>query len=350
MNKINIILKARNWQYYLTRPFNLFGASLWHTWYESEEWKRVLGARFPDVLFLEEKKDVARCYRPKEQVEAYNKCAKEIYTNTKKIRTLLEKAEQLNKQAERILAKKETLTLQEAVQFLIILSLHATALPYRAGEFLNEIKDKEVIKKTEQLRAISYYPRIIEEIIIPLAQKEAKKAGVNENAVNYLTYKEILAKEWQKYNERKNQEGNYVYAVIDEKEYISFRTDAEKIIEMLEPITKEQEIKGRCAYPGIVKGRVRIVNDRTIKGVIFNKGEILVSVSTSPIYMPFIEKATAIITDEGGLVCHAAILSRELKIPCVIGTKNATRMLKDGDLVEVDAEKGIVKKILSKIP
>ena len=48
-------------------------------------------------------------------------------------------------------------------------------------------------------------------------------------------------------------------------------------------------------------------------------------------------------TDEGGITCHAAIISREMKIPCVIGTKVATRILKDGDLVEVDAEKGIVK-------
>ena len=57
------------------------------------------------------------------------------------------------------------------------------------------------------------------------------------------------------------------------------------------------------------------------------------------------KKAKAVITNEGGLTCHAAILSRELKIPCIIGTKNATKVLKDGDIVEVDAGKGIVKKI-----
>lgn len=348
MNEIDKILKARNWQHYLTRPFNIFGASLWHGWYESEEWKKVLGARFPDVLFLEEKKDVARCYRPKEQVEVYNKCAKEIYTNTKRIRALLERAEILNKQAERILTKKEKVAnIEEAMQFLITLSLHATALPYRAGEFLNEIKDKGVIKKTEELRAISYYPRIIEEIIIPLARQEAKKAGVKEyeKAVDYLTYKEIKAKEWGKYEERKDQKGNYVYAAIDGKEYIHFTNDVEKIIEELEPIAKETQIKGRCAYPGKVRGKVRIVNERSIAGVKFDKGDILVSVSTSPIYMPLIEKAAALITDEGGLVCHAAILSRELKIPCIIGTKTATRVLKDGDIIEVDAEKGTVKKL-----
>lgn len=55
------------------------------------------------------------------------------------------------------------------------------------------------------------------------------------------------------------------------------------------------------------------------------------------------KKAAAIITDEGGITCHAAIISREFKIPCIIGTKKATKVLKDGDMVEVDAEKGIVR-------
>jgi pyruvate,water dikinase len=64
---------------------------------------------------------------------------------------------------------------------------------------------------------------------------------------------------------------------------------------------------------------------------------------TRPEYVPLMKKAAGIITDEGGITCHAAIVSRELKIPCVIGTKIATKVLKDGDMVEVDADKGIVK-------
>ncbi|GAG22226.1 unnamed protein product, partial [marine sediment metagenome] len=51
------------------------------------------------------------------------------------------------------------------------------------------------------------------------------------------------------------------------------------------------------------------------------------------------------ITDGGGTLCHAAIVAREMKIPCIVGTKIATRVLKDGDLVEVDADKGIVRKL-----
>ena len=66
---------------------------------------------------------------------------------------------------------------------------------------------------------------------------------------------------------------------------------------------------------------------------------------TRPDFMPLMRKAKAVITDEGGITCHAAIVSRELGIPCIIGTKIATKVLKDGDMVEVDANKGIVRKI-----
>ena len=70
---------------------------------------------------------------------------------------------------------------------------------------------------------------------------------------------------------------------------------------------------------------------------------VLVTTMTNPAYVPIMEKSIAIITDEGGLLCHAAIVSRELNKPCIIGTKIATQVFKDGDLVEVDAESGVVK-------
>ncbi|MBI3573706.1 hypothetical protein HY090_01510 [Candidatus Kaiserbacteria bacterium] len=74
----------------------------------------------------------------------------------------------------------------------------------------------------------------------------------------------------------------------------------------------------------------------------FKKGDILCAPMTSPEYIFAMKKAAAIVTDEGGLTSHAAIVSRELGIPCIVGTKIATKVLKNGDLVEVDAEKGVV--------
>ena len=74
-------------------------------------------------------------------------------------------------------------------------------------------------------------------------------------------------------------------------------------------------------------------------------GTVLVVHTTTADLMPAVVKATAIVTDMGGISSHGAIVSRELGIPCIIGTKIATKVLKDGDMVEVDADKGIVRRI-----
>jgi pyruvate,water dikinase len=66
---------------------------------------------------------------------------------------------------------------------------------------------------------------------------------------------------------------------------------------------------------------------------------------TRPDYVPAMKKAAAIVTNEGGITCHAAIVSRELGIPCIIGTKIATEVFKDGDVVEVNANHGWVRRI-----
>ena len=92
----------------------------------------------------------------------------------------------------------------------------------------------------------------------------------------------------------------------------------------------------------IIKGVVRIVRGRKELSKI-KKGDIIVSPMTTPEYTSILKKVKAIITNEGGITCHAAVTSREFGIPTVVGTKIATKVLKDGDLVEVDAEKGIVR-------
>ncbi|MFH1584183.1 MAG: PEP-utilizing enzyme, partial [Actinomycetota bacterium] len=107
---------------------------------------------------------------------------------------------------------------------------------------------------------------------------------------------------------------------------------------------KEDQIKGQTAYPGKVRGKVKVVLRYGDIGEV-EKGDILVSPMTMPKYLPAMKKAGAIVTDEGGITCHAAIVSREMKKPAIVGTKIASQILKDGDEVEVDAEKGIVKII-----
>ena len=77
----------------------------------------------------------------------------------------------------------------------------------------------------------------------------------------------------------------------------------------------------------------------------FHDGEILVTSMTSPEYVFAMKKARAIITDTGGLTSHAAVTSRELGKPCIVGTKIATKVLRDGDMVAIDISRGVVKKL-----
>jgi phosphoenolpyruvate synthase/pyruvate phosphate dikinase len=137
-----------------------------------------------------------------------------------------------------------------------------------------------------------------------------------------------------------------VYYAEKDKDMVITGQTAKRIADeiMKEDIGKVSEIKGQVACLGKAKGHVKIIirPDDMAK---MKKGDILVSIATDPDIVPAMKKAAAIVTEQGGVTSHAAIVSRELGTPCVIGTKIATRVFHDGDTVEVDAEKGIVKRI-----
>ena len=103
-----------------------------------------------------------------------------------------------------------------------------------------------------------------------------------------------------------------------------------------------RELKGFTASRGKVSGRVKIIESVEEMNKV-EEGDVLVAVMTRPDYLPAMQKAVAFVTDEGGITCHAAIVAREMKKPCIIGTKIATKTFKDEDLVEVDADNGIVR-------
>jgi phosphoenolpyruvate synthase/pyruvate phosphate dikinase len=146
--------------------------------------------------------------------------------------------------------------------------------------------------------------------------------------------------------------------------YLNLRNENREVIDDLAKITKIQkyflkldkeskkqknnnEITGQVAYSSskTLRGRVIVIKD---KSELKNKNyliddKVLVAIQTTPHYIPYVRNAKAIITDEGGLTCHAAIIAREFKIPCIVGTKTATQILKDNDSVEIDTNKGAVK-------
>lgn len=116
---------------------------------------------------------------------------------------------------------------------------------------------------------------------------------------------------------------------------------------VIEPLRSRRvaEVRGISANHGLVRGRVLRAMSAKEANPLIKKGDILVASMTTVDYVPAMHKAAAIVTDDGGLNCHAAIVSRELGVPCVVGTKVATQIFKTGDRVEVDATRGIVKKL-----
>ncbi len=100
-------------------------------------------------------------------------------------------------------------------------------------------------------------------------------------------------------------------------------------------------VQGLGASPGVVSGRVRVLRSAH-ESAGFADGEVLVAAMTSPDWAPVMRRAGAVVTDGGGITCHAAILSRELGVPCIVGTGEATTKLHDGMVVTVDAERGLV--------
>jgi pyruvate,water dikinase len=129
------------------------------------------------------------------------------------------------------------------------------------------------------------------------------------------------------------------YRIHYGEEAISLRKEFE---EELASQNTAQVIYGQVASQGYARCIARVILDQS-QFDRFNEGEILVTGMTRPEFVPLMKKAAAIVTNEGGVTCHAAIVSRELGKPCIIGTKNATSLIPDGATIEVRANHGTVR-------
>ena len=195
-------------------------------------------------------------------------------------------------------------------------------------------------------------------LVNKIVQNAARVFKIDESIFFYQTNNEVLqslknssvASEVLSEADRRKQ--SYLYLIEDNKRNLYSALEADNIFNSLMPVqnfSAVKELRGQGAYRGQLKGVVRVFTFTGESPELqqqmhdFKDGEVLVASQTSPILMPAILKAAAIITDEGGITAHAAIVARELKKPCIVGTKIATKALKTGDVVEIDANKGVVK-------
>ncbi|MFB6226183.1 MAG: PEP-utilizing enzyme [Candidatus Paceibacteria bacterium] len=177
-----------------------------------------------------------------------------------------------------------------------------------------------------------------------------ERTDINYEYLAYLKHKEVRSllegNIDLKLLKRRLKKGFFVVVTKKETKYLS----GERAIELknsFNNLLKEQQgdtINGTPACSGNASGRVRVVMSQDQFND-FKEGEILVTGMTRPEFVPIMKKSAAIVTDEGGITSHAAIVSREINTPCIIGTQNATEVLEDGGKVKVNANEGIVKKI-----
>jgi len=235
----------------------------------------------------------------------------------------------------------------------------------KASLALHQKKTVELLRGIKADKNIKYLVEVAKELVYfrtyrtdylnwiffnvrPLFVALAKMRGCEyEDIIHYLI-EEIFANKKVSPAEIVRRKAGFALMLLRPYE-LMFSSDPKKIKLWKDKYTEKiegekKEIKGATAFKGVVKGVVRVVKNREDMSK-FKSGEILVTSMTTPNMIQIMQKAVAFVTDEGGITCHAAIVARELKKPCVIGTKIATQVLKDGDMIEIDANHGIIKII-----
>ncbi len=233
--------------------------------------------------------------------------------------------------------------LKEFIEFLRRGSELFVVMYYSA---INDKMPEEIYKRANKMRVEDVFydecEKIIKRSIVKLfPHTKDCELVVTINDLDSIPIRDILEKRM----ENSVFIPGVVFEIINLKDYLKEHSDYVFLFDKISKETQEKGIiRGSIAFKGYAKGIVRILK-RKIQVSELKEGEIIVSPMTTPDFIPAMEKAAAFITDEGGTLCHAAIVARELEKPCIIGTKVASQVLKNGDLVEVDANKGIVRKL-----
>lgn len=240
--------------------------------------------------------------------------------------------------------KQELITLQSKIKLLLeqkkaIYDKHSIPEPVKKYIHLIVTLSKwRDIRKSSTILCNYYLKQLVKEV--------ARRRNIDYKYFENLTYHEFIthALTMSKKELLAIKSEGFVFYEHGFEPFVAYNEEAKQLQALYERIidTGIKEVKGLCACKGKVSGIVKVIN----KIEDFHKmeqGNILVSCNTRPEFVSIMKKAAAIVTDEGGITSHAAVVSRELNVPCIIGTKRGTDLLKDGMHVEVDATNGTVK-------
>ncbi len=234
-----------------------------------------------------------------------------------------EHLEQIRKEREEIIEK---LSLSDFIKNLL-----------EIARLFSKWKD---VRKSGVYIGMYYYDLFLEEV--------AKRTSYTKEDLTFTVFDEIediLLNKKDMKDEIKKRKDKCFYVLSTEGYFIVSGKDADKYFAYLKNQDNQNviELRGVVASPGYSRGRVNIIR-KTHEMKDFKSGEILVTNQTTPEFVPIMKKAAAIITEQGGITSHAAIVSRELGVPCVIGVKNVCSILMQQEVVEVDANNGIIRR------
>jgi phosphohistidine swiveling domain-containing protein len=345
--KFNIKDLKGDWEKFWAFKFSLLGASMLGSYYPKMMGDQM-GKCFKNVILIS-KKGHTSCYIVQKERKVYGEYQINKYVKDGNIsefcKFMKEKTDNLFSLLKNL--KQKQITNQEFKNFIDTIREYTGfyAVPRQVIDFIDPSMVRKIFEDLKELRLyVEPAFGLIEEVI----QKFAKQISSDPGLVSCLIIKELeeYLKTGKLPEERILKKRFNECAVVFNKSKYFCTTDA-KIISELDQIhikKSEEEVKGNVAFKGKARGIARIVFD-PFNANNFNKGEVLITGMTRPDFLPLMEKASAIVTDIGGLLCHAAIVARELGKPCIIGTVKASKTFKDGDYVEVDADKGVIKRI-----
>lgn len=344
------IVQKYDWDLYLSRPYSFLMSTWWHEVYSSKLIKNLINASAAKSLLISGKGVVTKYVSKHEWERVEKNFTTLIADNPQIFLSWLIRAEKLFLKVDKLVKAKKRLSTKQALKMLNLVTIYGTFVPLFGGRWLKENNPmyERLQKKIVALRTKSYYPIVYAKLFMPSLKELFKKNNILIAYIEYATLREILSGNFSSIKERKKQlktGKEFVFFSDGRNEQVFIVNASENVFDHA-PQRNGNSIKGQSGYKGKVKGKVVILNSLKLPAIKnFKQGNILVAVSTNPSLLPIIHKAAAIVTDEGGITSHAAIIARELKKPCIIGTNNATKTFKDGDIVEVDATKGVIRKV-----
>lgn len=346
-------MKKIHWHKVATREFSF----LWGSYTESayKIMKKLTGTEVRYNLYYTKKREFT-VYRDKKDVERSYKLINDLaQKNPERIIGFMDKLEelvdenyklysQIKKEKNKAELKKLLIKLDKLFLHLVVYYLYIVFLGYgghvpASKNFLEKHK-----ARFEKLRMLTVdmdmhreFPRLFAKFDIRFAKY-----------ILYMTRQEILKNlkgqkvDWAKIKKRQKE------TLLITKNNISAEYPYERINEVLDfelshlkVDLNTKTIKGSIASKGLVSGSVVVV----LRPSDYKKikiGDILVTTMTKPDIVPYLKKVKGIVTNDGGALSHASIISREMKIPCVVGTMHATDILKDKEKIVLDANKGVI--------